>query len=130
MSTTAAGLTGLCHTRTVRWFAVAAVASLTATAAPAAPAHAERAHVVVVHRTPAVVRGTQFKPAESVTVRLVVRAGPRVSKIVRAGARGGWVVRFPAVELPVCGSFVVRATGSRGSTASYTEHLPPCGAAP
>lgn len=63
-------------------------------------------------------------------MRVVVRGGPNGAKTVTAGARGTWVARFVAVQVGHCGSFVVRATGSRGSRASYVEHLPPCGAAP
>lgn len=84
---------------------------------------------MVPDRSPLTVRGVQFKAGERVAVRLVVRAGPRVTKAVRAGSRGGWTARFHDVTVR-CGSFVVRATGARGSIAAYTEQLPPCGAAP
>jgi len=87
------------------------------------------AHVVVLDRSPVVIRGTRFLPQESVTVRVVVRGGPRYAKIVRAGTGGRWTARFRA-NLGQCDSFFVRAVGQRGSRAAYTELPPPCGAAP
>jgi hypothetical protein len=86
------------------------------------------AHVVVLDRSPVVVRGTQFVAQESVTVRVVVRGGPRYVKTVRAGAGGRWTARFRAASLGQCDSFLVRAVGERGSRAAYTELPPPCAA--
>lgn len=67
---------------------------------------------------------------ERVTVRIVVRGGPTVTKTVTAGLRGGWTVRALGLSLGHCTFFAVRATGARGSRAAYTEYLPPCGAVP
>jgi hypothetical protein len=101
-----------------------------ATTASGAPARPDGARLAVLDRAPVVVRGFQFMARERVTVRVVVRGGPSATKTLRAGAHGTWTARFQGVSVGLCSSFVVRATGARGSRAGYTEHLPPCGAAP
>jgi hypothetical protein len=115
----------------VRWFLAALlVASAVVTPAGGMLARSNGARVVVVDRSPVTVRGVQFKTRESVTVRVVIRGGPRASKAIQAGGGGTWTARFPTLRAGHCASVIVRATGARGSTAAYTEQPPPCGAAP
>lgn len=84
-----------------------------------------------VDRSPLVVRGANFKPGETIAVRVVVRGKARLApKPAAATARGAFTVRFPSVVLGNCAAFTIIATGSRGSTARYTMHPPPCGPAP
>jgi hypothetical protein len=97
------------------------------TSVAGASARSAGAHLVVLDRSPLVVRGTRFSAWESVTVRVVVRGGPRATKTLRAGAGGTWTARFRSTDLGRCDSFWVRAVGGRGSKAAYTELPPPCG---
>jgi len=106
-----------------------AIAALSTSAASATQRSAS-ARVVVLDRSPIVVRGTRFVARENVTVRVIVRGGPRWIKTVRAGTGGTWTARFRSASLGRCASFFVRAAGSFGSRAAYTELPPPCGAAP
>lgn len=114
----------------MRWVVALLALATLSTPVVGVSASAVTAHVVVLDRSPLVVRGTRFVARESVTVRVVVRGGPRYVKTVRAGTDGRWTVRFHAAMLGLCDSFVVRAAGERGSRAAYTELPPPCGAAP
>jgi hypothetical protein len=79
--------------------------------------------VRVPDTTPFVVRGNRFKAREQ--VRVVVRVEGRHVKTVRANAAGVFVARFPGLSLRGCPGFVVRATGSKGSSA-YLRRLPGC----
>ena len=112
----------------MRW--VVALLAFATLSAPVAGSTAQtaRAHLVVLDRSPLVVRGTRFAPRETVTVRVVVRGGPRFVKAARAGLGGTWTTRFRSASLGRCDSFFLRATGDRGSRAAYTELPPPCGA--
>jgi hypothetical protein len=84
-----------------------------------------------VDRSPLVVRGANFKPGEAIAVRVAVRGRARVApKPAAATVRGAFTVRFPSLILGDCAAFTIIATGSRGSTARYTMHPPPCGPAP
>jgi hypothetical protein len=86
--------------------------------------------LVVLDRSPLVVRGLRFRADEDVRVRAIVRGGPRVTKNVVAGGGGVFNVRFASVSFRECGFVTVQATGARGSRASFTHHPPPCGPAP
>jgi hypothetical protein len=112
----------------MRWVVVLLALVTLSTSVAGASARPARAHVVVLDRSPLVVRGTQFVPLESVTIRVIVRGGPRYTKTLRAGTGGRWTARFRSVSLRRCESFFVRAAGGRGSKAAYTEFPPPCGA--
>jgi hypothetical protein len=79
---------------------------------------------------PLVVRGMRFEARERVAVRVIVRGGPARAKSVTATAGGTFRLRFPALTIGACASYVIRATGARGSRAAYTMHPPPCGPAP
>jgi hypothetical protein len=107
------------------------VAALLALVPSTGGANDTRAAVVrVIDRSPVVVRGLRFLPAERVTVRVSVRGGPRVSKTIRAGAAGSFTARFLSLRLGQCAAFTVNATGARGSRGVHTELFPPCGPAP
>jgi hypothetical protein len=114
----------------MRWVVVLLALAALSTSVAGASARLAAAHVVVLDRSPVVVRGTRFVPRENVTVRVIVRGGPRWTKTVTAGAGGTWTARFRSASLGRCASFWVRAAGGRGSKAAYTELPPPCGAAP
>jgi hypothetical protein len=64
---------------------------------------------------PFTVTGTRFQASERVRV-LLGEAAPRVVR-VRATARGTFVATFTGVSVQRCDGYVVRASGSRGSTA-------------
>ena len=86
--------------------------------------------LVVLDRSPLVVRGLRFKADEDVRVRAILRGGARAAKSVVASRGGVFNVRFATVWPRRCAFLTVQATGSRGSRASFTLHPPPCGAAP
>lgn len=86
--------------------------------------------LVVLDRSPLVVRGLRFKADEGVRIRAILRGGPRATKTVVASAGGVFKVRFATVWPGECAFLTVQATGARGSRASFTLHPPPCGAAP
>ena len=76
-----------------------------------------------VRLTPPVFRGSGFHAHEHVTVSL--RLLPASAVHVVANARGRFRVRLAAV--PACGSWTVRALGSRGTKALYRH--PACASA-
>jgi hypothetical protein len=65
------------------------------------------------NRAPFTVRGLGFAPHEK--VKVVVRIKSTATRWTTAGQRGGFVLRFPALELGYCQGYVIRATGSKGS---------------
>jgi hypothetical protein len=79
--------------------------------------------VRVPDTTPFVVRGDRFRPNER--VRVVALVGRRHVKTVVATAKGVFTARFPGISVRECNGYIVRATGSKGSTA-YLRHLPSC----
>ena len=85
--------------------ACVAAATLASTATAATPT------VRVVTAPSLTVRGTGFVPRTIVRLRLV-RAGDVVRSVrVRAGSRGGFLVRFPALE--ACSVTAITASGQR-----------------
>jgi hypothetical protein len=98
---------------------VLAVALVAASAASAAPAK-----LSVISRDTFAVRGTSFHPGEHVLV-VVVANGDRASKRLVAGIRGGFVARFPTIQLGACPAYTVRATGVQGSRA-VLKVMPEC----
>lgn len=95
-----------------------------------APAADAKPRLILLDRTPVVVRGLRFKADESVRVRAIIRGRSRVTKSVVAGPGGVFNVRFASMWPGECAFLTVQATGARGSRASFTLHPPPCGAAP
>jgi hypothetical protein len=73
--------------------------------------------LVVVDRTPLVVRGLRFRADETVLVRAIVRGKGGAAKSMVAGAGGGFTARFPSMWVRECAFLSVQATGSRGSRA-------------
>jgi hypothetical protein len=65
----------------------------------------------VVHRTPLVVRGAHFRPAETVTVHAA-----RKVRVVHATATGTFRVRLGSVLTDRC-SFAIVAVGAHGDRA-------------
>jgi hypothetical protein len=96
----------------------------------AAPLSDAKPRLLLLDRSPLVVRGLRFKADESVRVHAIVRGRSRVTKSVVAGSAGGFNVRFASMWPSGCAFLTVQATGARGSRASFTLHPPPCGAAP
>jgi hypothetical protein len=113
----------------MRWLVALAVVlvagSLSAAGTPAVDA---KARVLVVDRTPLMVRGLRFGAGETVRVRVAVRGGAKVVRSMVARKGGGFNARFASMWVSECSILSVQATGSRGSRASFTLHPPPCGA--
>lgn len=86
------------------------------------------AQLRIVEKNPLTLRGEQFGPRE--TVRVIVQFGDKESsRTVRADQAGVFSVRFPGFALDRCTDLVVKATGTRGHTASFTlRHAVSCGA--
>ena len=76
---------------------------------------------------PLSVRGVRFAPGERVTVRVVIRGGPRQTRLFRAGARGSFTAPFPTLAVSQCDAYSIHALGWRGSRASRVQLPPPCG---
>src|SRR6478672_1122851 len=64
---------------------------------------------------PFTVRGLGFAPHEK--VKVVVSIKSAATRWATAGAHGGFVLRFPSLELGYCQGYVIRATGAKGSRA-------------
>jgi hypothetical protein len=106
------------HVRVVAIFAVGLVLAGTALAAPNGP------RLQTLDRSPVVVRGTSFRPAERVTV--VLDAGGTWRRTATADSDGRFTVRF-AVRLGACDDFRLQAFGSKGSRArSLPERRTTC----
>jgi len=102
-----------------------AIVALVAPASASSTAGAVRPALRVPDVTPLSVRGLRFKPHERVTV--VAQAGKRRVKTVLTGATGVFSVRFRDIWLTGCYSYIVRATGNRGSRA-VIKHITACAA--
>jgi hypothetical protein len=89
-----------------------------------------KARVIMVDRSPLVVRGLNFRAGEAVRVRAIVRGGPRLAKSVTAGRKGDFRARFASLSLTHCSFVTIHASGARGSRASFTLHPPLCGPDP
>ena len=109
----------------VRLVLTAAVVLVVATeVAVAAPL---RARVLLTDPNPVTLRGVDFKKLER--VQLSVTSGERssVSKRLRAGERGRFLVVFREFELGRCGGELsVKAVGSRGSRVAWVLRQPDC----
>lgn len=91
---------------------------------PVAQAGASRTgHVAVVDRKPFTVRGGGFLPNERVT--LVVFAGGRHVRMLKAGARGGFRSVFSGLLIGACEAYALRATGDQGTVATL-KATPEC----
>src|SRR5262245_22302681 len=106
----AGGILGIEMRKLALFLLVAGVAS----AASAQAGQRQTATLRLVDRTPLVVRGLEFRDGER--VRVVVLAGARTSQVVRASARGTFVVRFNRT-VGRCARVSVQAFGSMGSRA-------------
>ena len=103
---------------------VALLAAGTAAAATPQP------RLQVVDTAPLTVHATQFRPAEHVRLTAILTGQGRYVRLVTAGKKGGFTVRFRGVEPGDCGSYRIVAVGDKGSRATRSMPLPPCGAAP
>jgi hypothetical protein len=90
------------------------------TAAAAFAASSSRPTLRVVDRTPVVVRGAGFVADERVSV--VLSAGARSTRVVRATQAGAFVVRFKA-SLGRCSRYSLQAFGSAGSRARMLPRI-------
>ena len=97
-----------------------AVALVAASAALAAPGK-----LAPLSAAPFAVRGTSFQPREHVLV-VVASDGDHASKRLQAGAGGGFVARFPTIQVGSCAAYTVRATGDEGSHALLKVRPPEC----
>jgi hypothetical protein len=90
-----------------------------------ATAAASPATLRVMPGTQFTVRGIGFHPGERVLV--AVQAGEdAASKRVNAGTGGGFIVRFPGLEVGSCPGYTVRATGDKGTRALLRMRVPEC----
>ena len=80
---------------------------------------------IVVDRSNALVKGSSFKPTEAVRV-VVYGADEPWSRSLHATATGTFKVSLQGVSLPRCSTYVVKATGDRGSKASLIVRPPEC----
>jgi hypothetical protein len=71
------------------------------------------------------VRGFTFHPGEHVVV-VISSGGEHATRRLTAGTGGGFVARFPSIELAPCAAFMVRATGDEGSRAALRVAPPEC----
>jgi hypothetical protein len=97
---------------------------LVLTLAAASAATAGPAKLTLMSSTQFAVRGSTFHPREHVLV-VVSAKGEHASKRIAAGPAGGFVARFPTVDLPSCAAFIIRATGDEGSHAAL-KVVPEC----
>jgi hypothetical protein len=96
------------HVRIVSILVLGLALAGMAAAAPTGP------RLQTTDRSPVVVRGTNFRPAERVTV--VLDAEGRWHRTATADASGRFTVQFP-VSVPMCDDFRLQAFGSKGSRA-------------
>lgn len=85
------------------------------------------AKLTLADTAPLTVKGTRFQAGER--VKLVVSRSVSISRVVRAGARGGFTVKF-SVNLDRCGPLLIRAIGARGSRATVDATQIACAPAP
>jgi hypothetical protein len=85
---------------------------------------ATRPSLALLDRDPIVLRGRSFLPRER--VRVTVTTTVRRTRLVYAGSRGGFTVRFTGLIVPRCGGFIARARGSSGDLATMKIQLPAC----
>ena len=79
----------------------------------------------VLPSTQFTVRGTAFQPGEHVLVVVTASEDGAVRRVT-AGRGGGFVVRFPGVEVSACPGYRVRATGDKGTRALLNVRMPEC----
>ena len=103
-----------------------ALVTILALAAGAAAASATAPALRLTGLAPLTVRGTSFRPDETVRVRVVARTRATVS--ARADAGGAFVAVFPrSIVIGHCSGLFISAVGSAGSTAMLKRPmLPAC----
>jgi hypothetical protein len=85
----------------------------------AAPAFGSAAPVLkAVSRQPLIVVGASFKSGERVVLTVTVPDRPRMSRRTAAGRSGSFRVEFTGLVLDRCSRPIVRAIGSKGSSAT------------
>ncbi len=95
--------------------AFAITAAVLAVASPALATGSPKLHLV--RAQPVIVRGTGFRAAERIAVRLAVE-GAVHTRLVHASTSGRFTVSFPRVSLSHCIAYLVVARGSLGSHAT------------
>jgi len=110
--------------RVARRLTVVAVAAL-AVVAGAGAAGTGQARVAVVQRVPLEVAGSGF--GRGVRLQVVARTVPAVSRAVRSGATGAFLVRFPSVQLSRCDALSVVVRGPQGMVVrGFAKAMPEC----
>jgi len=95
-----------------------------ATATTALGTDSRRPELRITDLAPLTVRGANFRPGER--VKLLVNAGRPITRAVRAGARGRFVVRLGVgLDAGTC-SASVQAIGAAGSRALVDLARPGC----
>jgi hypothetical protein len=89
--------------------------------ATAAPAAAAKATVRIVKLNPLTIRGTGFKPAERVRLRL--SAGVTGTARGTATAAGVLTVSFPKTKVTACTAYTLRAVGAAGTKVTFKRKV-------
>lgn len=110
----------------LRTLALAAALLAAGTAAAGAPTPL----LQVVETEPLTVHAARFHAAEHVRLTAILTGGGRYVRAATAGAKGGFTVRFRGVVPGDCGAYRIVAVGDKGSRASRSMPLPPCGPNP
>ena len=104
---------------------------ITSAAASPTPEASRRPILVLLSESPFAIRGSGFRPAERVSVRLYV-ADRTYAKRLLATPNGAFTARFAAVAVDECKPLSVVATGAAGSRAALARKIqipPACGIA-
>jgi hypothetical protein len=104
--------------------AILAVALVALAAGAADGATQTKARLTLVKAKPLALRGTGFRPHESVRVTLLASI-KRTVRRAEAGANGSFKVGFPPAA-DGCSLVIAHAVGSKGSRASVRIGGPPC----
>jgi hypothetical protein len=105
----------------VRRFALPLLALVLTASASGATA---RPALLQVSLQPLTVQGVRFRVNERVTL-LLASEGVASKRVVRAGARGRFTVRY-ALRVDRCTSYALQAIGSRGSRATLQRDVVDC----
>jgi hypothetical protein len=114
------------HVRARPLVAIVALVSLTITGVAVAAGDGTSARLKIASKKPLELRGEQFKPNQSVALR--VELGAKVYKrTLRTTAAGTFTAKFDSLVLDRCSKrLAVTAVGARGDRAEFELHTLPC----
>jgi hypothetical protein len=99
------------------------LATMIGAVATAAPAVAAKATVKIVKLSPLTIRGSGFKPAERVTLRL--SAGAAGTAKGTATKTGILTVSFPKTRVTACTAYTLRVLGASGTKVTFKKAVKP-----